>query len=449
MTAPFPAGPRSLLGIGTLLQLRTKDLLQLSEQLTARHGKLVHARMFHKHLYFISDPDLVAEVLGDATRTYDKIDTRSTIHHIAGDSLNTLRLDQGWAEKQALFERHLASSARIEGIAVDEVDALLARWEESAAAGHIVPAGIDLLRLTTSIASRTFFHQGVDDIDFAELDTLKYRVVRSMLARQLQLVRLPKSLDRGLVRAFRFRDRLVARVIEKHLVTDGRPDSYIGDLVAKYGIRAADRLAVRLTRGEILSALYLASDPFDKLLVKALQYLALHPVQAERLRVELRELEAGDGLTPRTASTLRRLRHFLLEVLRLRTPYAIVGREALVDHELGGYRVPKGSLLAITPLIVHKDPDHWERPEEFDPSRFETLRLATATHFVPFSAGERRCPGQGFAMRQAMYILARIVGAFDVELVPGFDYADEFMGVLSSKHPYRFALRARETVAVG
>lgn len=270
VTAPFPPGPRSFLGAGTLLALRRYDLLQLSESLTARHGKLVHARMFHKHLYFVSDPDLVAEVLGDSTRTYDKIDTRSTIHHIAGDSLNTLRLDQGWAEKQELFERHLGQSPRIERITVGEVDALLARWAESADTGRVVPAGIDLLRLTTSITSRTFFHQSVDDLDFEELDTLKYRVVRAMLARQLQVVRLPKSLDRGLIQAFRFRDRLVARVIERHLESAERPDSYIGDLVAKYGIESADRRAVRLTRGEILSALYLGSDPFDKLLTKSL-----------------------------------------------------------------------------------------------------------------------------------------------------------------------------------
>ena len=51
-------------------------------------------------------------------------------------------------------------------------------------------------------------------------------------------------------------------------------------------------------------------------------------------------------------------------------------------------------------------------------------------------------------MRQAMYILARIVRDFDIGLVPGFDYSDEFMGVLSSKHPYRFVVRTREATVV-
>ncbi|WP_431218649.1 cytochrome P450 [Leifsonia xyli] len=247
MTAPYPAGPRTFLGIGILRQLRRHDLLALSELLTARYGKLVHVRMFHKHMFFVSDPDLVAEVLGDDARTYDKIDTRSTIHHIAGDSLNTLRRDQGWAEKQVLFERHLADSARIEELTDGEVDALIARWTAVAASGRPVDAAVDLLRLTTGITSLTFFRQGVDDVDFVELDAHKYRIVRAMLTRQLQLVRLPKSFDRRLVQAFRYRDRLVARVIERHLASDDRPDSYVADLVEKYDIRAVDRRAIRLT----------------------------------------------------------------------------------------------------------------------------------------------------------------------------------------------------------
>ena len=443
MTAPFPAGPRSFLGIGTLFQLRRHDLLEFAELLTARYGTLVHARMFHRHLHIVSDPDLIAEVLGRDTGSYDKIDTRSTIHHIAGDSLNTLRRDQGWAQKQALFDRHLAAAPGGESVTVAEVNLLIGRWDARTQAGEAVDASTDLLRLTTTIASRTFFDQDIDGVDIDELDRMKYRIVETMLRRQLQVVRTPKVLDRGLMRAFRFRDALVAQVIRRYLDGEGRRDSYIGDLVTKYGIRTADRRAVRRTRGEILSALYLGSDPFDKLLSKTLYYLGRHPEEAARLREEVEALDAAEGLTLKSATTLRRLRYFLMEVLRLRTPYAIVGREALADQQLGGFRVPKGSLFAIAPLLVHKNADYWERPEAFDPSRYETLSLATATHFLPFSSGERACPGQGFAMRQAMYIVARIVRAYEVELVDGLDYGDRFLGVLSSVNRYRFVLHPR------
>lgn len=444
MTAP-QTGPSLLQGVRILLDLKKYDLLRVSERLAERYGKFVHVRFFHKHMFFVSDPKVIAAILHDESGAYDKIDTRKTIHHIAGNSLNTLRLDQGWAEKQALFEEHTVRSARIDHVTEQKMDALVARWDEHAASGTSVNASIDLLRLSTTISCESFFRQSVDDLDYEELDRHKYYVVKAMLRRQLSLVRLPKVLDPKLRRAFRYRDRLVKRVIAEQLTSPTAQGSYISDLVAKQGIQVADRRAVRLLRGEVLSALYLASDPFDKLLAKSLYYLARHPEEAERIRDEVRGLEGHGGLTIQTATRLTSVRYFLMEVLRLRTPYAIVGREALVAHSLSGQSVPKGSLFAIMPLLLHKDADYWERPTDFDPSRFEDMSLRAADHFIPFSAGHRKCPGQGVAMRQAMYLLARITVAFDIRLLEGYDYRDEFMGVLSSANPFRFRVCPAES----
>jgi cytochrome P450 len=439
-------GPTFLASLALLVQLRRHDLLHVSESVARRYGKFVHIRLFHKHLFFASDPFAIAHILEDRDRVYDKIDTRSTIHHIAGDSLNTLRRDQDWERKQALFDRHVTTDDRTERITERALRSTFDRWDAAVTSGTTIDAGIDLLALSTSIASENFFHQSVEDVDFVALDHHKYTVVAAMLRRQFSLIRLPLWTSPRLVRAFRFRDGLVRRVLDRHLALRQRPESYVDDLVQRDGIRRADRRAVALLRGEILSALYLASDPFDKLLSKALYFLAWHPDEARTIREEAQGLAEGVGLTLHSASSLHAVRRFLLEVLRLKTPYAVIGREALAEHRLGDRRIPKGSLFAIMPLVVHKDPDFWERPSEFDPARFEGIAVGRAAQFIPFSAGERQCPGQGFALRQAMYVLARIVLAYDIRPVEGFDYSDRFVGVLSSKHHYRFRV-SRVTAA--
>ena len=58
------------------------------------------------------------------------------------------------------------------------------------------------------------------------------------------------------------------------------------------------------------------------------------------------------------------------ETLRLYPPVAMIGREALVDVELGGFRIRKGTAVWPTPWITHRDPELWDRPLEFRPERW-------------------------------------------------------------------------------
>jgi cytochrome P450 len=114
------------------------------------------------------------------------------------------------------------------------------------------------------------------------------------------------------------------------------------------------------------------------------------------------------------------IRRALDESLRLYPPAWGFSRQATGDDDIGGYRVPKGSLVFLIPFVVHRRPKLWPDPDRFDPDRFTPEQEAARPKFayIPFGAGPRGCIGIHFAMIEAQVIVASIAQRYRVELLP-------------------------------
>jgi cytochrome P450 len=60
----------------------------------------------------------------------------------------------------------------------------------------------------------------------------------------------------------------------------------------------------------------------------------------------------------------------LAESMRLFPPAWIVGRRALENYEVGGFTVPKDSIVVASQWVTHRDPRHFPDPDRFDPERW-------------------------------------------------------------------------------
>ena len=83
---------------------------------------------------------------------------------------------------------------------------------------------------------------------------------------------------------------------------------------------------------------------------------------------------------------------------------------AKCDAELNGYFIPKGTYIFPNLWSLHHDERYWDRPWEFNPSRFiEDGKVIAPDHkkkqrLLAFGAGRRQCPGEVFA-RNRLFIL--------------------------------------------
>ena len=106
--------------------------------------------------------------------------------------------------------------------------------------------------------------------------------------------------------------------------------------------------------------------------------------------------------------------------MRLYPPAHTMSREALAEDEIEGHRVAKGSVVSIVPWLIHRHRTLWDRPDAFDPERFAPERAAERPRFayIPFGGGPRICIGAGFAMTEALIILAMLGQRYRLRLAP-------------------------------
>src|SRR5205085_1493285 len=103
---------------------------------------------------------------------------------------------------------------------------------------------------------------------------------------------------------------------------------------------------------------------------------------------------------------------------RLYPPAFVIGREAVDDCEVGGYAIPRGMTILMSPWIMQRDPRFHERPEEFVPERWERNRASRVPRFAyfPFGGGPRRCIGDHFALMETVLVLATLAQRFHFTL---------------------------------
>jgi len=126
-----------------------------------------------------------------------------------------------------------------------------------------------------------------------------------------------------------------------------------------------------------------------------------------------------DGRTPRYEDIvkLRYTRMVIEEAMRLYPPAHTMAREPIAPDTILGHRIPAGSIVLIAPWLLHRKASLWAEPHRFNPDRFasEPPRYS----YIPFGAGQRICIGAGFAITEAILILAMIAQRYRLHLKSG------------------------------
>ena len=147
----------------------------------------------------------------------------------------------------------------------------------------------------------------------------------------------------------------------------------------------------------------------------SLYLLALDPASQDELAAEVQ------GATVDGALDIERLkftRAVVDETMRLYPPAFLIARAAAGPDTIAGMPVKKKDVILIAPWLLHRHEKLWRDPNAFIPARFmpgapPPDRFA----YLPFGVGARVCIGAHFALVEATLALAKIIGAFRVELL--------------------------------
>ncbi|PKU68846.1 Cytochrome P450 71A1 [Dendrobium catenatum] len=153
----------------------------------------------------------------------------------------------------------------------------------------------------------------------------------------------------------------------------------------------------------------------------AMAELIKHPILMQEVQREIREVAGSkEVIEEEDIDRLTYLKATIKETLRLHVPIALlVPRVAMEDTQLQGYDIPAGTRILINAWAIARDPENWDKPDEFWPERFMNNNIdfrGQHFHLTPFGAGRRACPGIGFAIAVIECTLANLLHHFNWEV---------------------------------
>ncbi len=149
-----------------------------------------------------------------------------------------------------------------------------------------------------------------------------------------------------------------------------------------------------------------------------LMLLAEDQPAQDRVRAELAGHEGPVSLLGHR-ETLPWTRAVVDEALRLYPPAWALSRRSTRADVIAGHEVPAGTLVIVSPWLVHRRSDSWPDPLAFRPERFLGASAAPPG-YLPFGQGPRLCIGREFALGEMVVVLSRLLAAYRVDVPQGW-----------------------------
>ncbi len=414
-----PPGPKGRL-LGENLREYARDPLGFLSGCAREHGDVVRLRFMGQTFYLLSNPDLIEYVLVENNRNFSKTRLLRRNRRLLGEGLLTSE-GEFWRRQRRLAQPafHRKRVAAYGEVMAAFAERSLEGWRD----GETIDVHEEMMRLTLEVVAKCLFDADVraeaNDVGRA------MKVALEDFSSQRRLIRIPKSIptphNLRFERAARRLDEIVRAIIEEHRKSG---DEDRGDLLSMLML-AEDESGQRMTdkqlRDEVMTLFLAGHETTANVLSWAFWLLSLNAEADAKLAAELGRVLGGRVPTVADLPNLPYVERVLKESMRLYPPAWVMGREAIGECEVGGYRMPTGTTALMSQWVAHRDPRYHHDPERFDPDRWTAEYEEGLPRFAyfPFGGGPRQCIGASFAMTEARLILAAIAQRFRMELASG------------------------------
>ena len=435
-----PPGPKGRYLVHSPLLGGAGPLVNLP-RMARQYGDISFWRFLYVSSYFFVHPNEIESVLVTHHRSFIKgIGTRAN-PEVFGNGLLTSE-GEFWLRQRRLSQPafHRTRIAAYVDTMVREADRMLNGWRD----GEEIDIHREMMQTTLAIATRTLF--GVDlgprmPVVAGALDAF-VRQNAGISVWQL-ILKLPTLKRLRYLRGVRALDEIVYGIIRERRAS-GMGDDLLSDLLRARDIDGSFMTDQQL-RDEVMTMLLAGHETTALALSWAWYLLAGHPDAQATLREEIDGVLSGRLPTAADVAHLPYTNKVVRETIRLYPPAWVITRMAAEAVEIGGYLVPAGSNIIVSPWVTHRDPRFYTQPDSFDPDRWSAESEQTVPKFAyfPFGGGPRICIGNNFALMEAAVLLAAVAQRFQISLVPGQAIEPLASITLRPRHGVRVKLRGR------
>lgn len=419
----FP-GPRGHIVAGSLFDA-WNDPLEMFVAGVRDHGDLVKFRFGWLDYFLVNDAAGAHRILVENAKAYHKSPNYNGMKVMLGEGLLTSEGDF-WKRQRKLTQPAFHRDC-LKGFAdtmVETTADLVTRWKKELLPGSKpFDLHVELMRLTFRIVGKTLLGADLeaDAKEFGKALNFGLEWANDYVESIVRIppwVPTPKNLKfkkaQGVI------EGVIGRVVQERRASKESKQDLLGLLmgtVAEDGERMSDKQLM----DELLTLTLAGHETTSNALAFTLYLLSSHPDVARRVRAEIQSVLGDRAPSLEDLPNMPLVRAVIDESMRLYPPAWVFERITLEDEVVLDHRIPKGSIVAVSPYLMHRNPRWFPNPEGFDPDRFLTPDPARPKlQYIPFGGGPRTCIGNAFALTEMQLVLPMLLQSFDLHLAPGF-----------------------------
>lgn len=440
-----PPGPKGHFLLGNLAAV-SHDWLGFYSRCAKEYGDIVRLRYLHVPICLLMHPRDIEYVLVTNPGNFTKSADYRALARALGKGLLTNE-GKSWQHQRALIQPAFRRDNILSYAPVMTriASRSLASWSD----GESRNVHEDMMAMTLEIVAQCLFGAEVSGI--AErvgnaMQVVTDRFITDASQALLLPFELPNFLAPARQRAIRDLNTIIDDIVRERRASKQPRADLLGTLL---DVRDADSqpMSDAQLRDEVMTLFLAGHETTAISLSWACFLLAQHPEIEAKLVEELQNVVGEREPTVEDVPRFRYTEMILKESMRLYPAVWGIGRRAIADCEIGGYRVAAGTNIFIFQALTQRDPRFFPNPDEFDPERWreDPVRSGKIPRFAyfPFGGGPRVCVGASFAMIEAALLLAMIQQKFHLDLVPGHPVEPVPSVTLRPKHGIRVTVHRR------
>ncbi|XP_062030528.1 labd-13Z-ene-9,15,16-triol synthase, chloroplastic-like [Rosa rugosa] len=466
--APLPPGPHGVPLLGYLPFLGTNHHHQFTD-LSRVYGPIYRIQLGTKLVIVVSSPSLVKEVVRDQDTIffYRNVKVAQRILSYGGSDIVFGTHGPEWRKMRKMLASQMLSKTNL-----DDCYALR-KQEVVKSIRHVynekIGTPIDFGQFVMSTTSNTFSCMLWGGTLQGEKASDVGSEFRKVVMEMIWLLQKPNVSDffpvlaRFDIQGIRSRakklqsvtENMFDSIIETQMNKDkneGVPKKHEGKGFLQFLLEnninqdSATSLTMKQVKALLTDIVVAGNDTTAGIIEWAMSELIQHPDELRKVQEELTKIVGINNLVEEFhLPKLHYLDAVIKETFRLHPVLPLLApRCSSQSTTIGGYYIPKGSIVFLNAWAIHRDSSVWDDPLEFRPWRFLNTDTSNSFgyqgnnfHYLPFGSGRRICPGIPLAKRILVYVLASFLHSFEWTLPNDatVDLSDKFGIVTKKKAP--------------
>jgi cytochrome P450 len=441
----YPPGPAQVIPLSGLFAYR-RGPLPFFQSLAERYGDISYFRLGPQQAFFFNHPDYIKDILVTSHQNFMKGLALQRSKRLLGEGLLTSEGDfhrrQRRLSQPAFHRLRIASYAEVMTAHASQTGRT---WKDN----ETLDISEEMMRLTLGIVGKTLFDADVksDAQEVGEAMAVAMGLFNTLTLPFYELLqKLPLPQFRRFDDAKRRLDAIIFRLIEERRCSgQDRGDLLSMLLLAQDTEDDGGQMTDAQLRDELMTIFLAGHETTSNALTWTWYLLSQNAEVESKLHEEIDEVLQGRPPAFEDVARLKYTEMVLAESMRLYPPAWALGRMALNDFEIGGFVVPKKSLVLMSQYVMHRDPRYFTDPLRFDPDRWSPQARETRPQFsyFPFGGGPRRCIGEGFAWMEGILLLATLAQHWQMRLAPNHPVEIKPVMTLRPKHGMRMIVTRR------